>query len=114
MTKKTLDTSASFAAPFRIILYTFPVWGAFLLLMFVMPMTGLVGSIIIAISLFLLPFKARRGVCPRCTTVKLFPFSGFGNACKGCGGELVLRGKIIHLLEKRSDQAVAGTGRSNR
>jgi len=77
-----------------------------------MPMTGIITSIIMGVCLLVLPFKARRGHCPACDRPKTLPFSGFGNACKGCGGEVVLRGGKFHLLEAKARQQRAGSGRA--
>ena len=81
--------------------------------MFVMPMTGLIGAIVVVACLLVLPFKARRGACPDCGKPKLLPFSGFGGVCKGCGNELVLRGKELHLLEAKDRRAMTGSGRGS-
>jgi len=77
-----------------------------------MPMTGIITSSIMAICLFVLPFKARRGHCPTCETPKVLPFSGFGNICKGCGNEVVLRDQKFHLLEAKQKKRRSGTGRT--
>jgi len=113
MPRQSLQSSASKPSPLRIVLYTLPVWIFFIVLMFAMPMTGLIGAIVVAFCLLVLPFKARRGACPECGKFKLFPFSGFGSVCKGCSNELVLRGKTIHLLEPRDRRDKAGSGRGN-
>jgi hypothetical protein len=110
--RKTIATAASTPAPLQILLYTLPVWGASMALTLFMPITGIITSVIMAICLLILPFKARRGRCPACETVKTLPFSGFGNACKGCGGELVLRDREIHLLEAKQKSRRPGTGRT--
>jgi hypothetical protein len=111
-TRKTVATAATSAAPLQILLYTLPVWGACMALTLFMPMTGLITSIIMIICLLVLPFKARHGRCPNCGRPKVFPFSGFGNACKGCGEELVLRGNEIHQLEAKHKGHRPGTGRT--
>lgn len=69
-----------------------------------MPATGIISTLILGPAILILPFKARRGPCPACNRLKTFPFSGFGNACKGCGEEIVLRGEEIHLLEPRAKE----------
>lgn len=109
--RKTVATASTSAAPLQILLYTLPVWGACIALTLFMPMTGIITSIIMAICLLVLPFTARRGRCPACQTLKTFPFSGFGNGCKGCGEELVLRGSEIHQLEPKKNPR-PGTGRT--
>jgi len=114
MPRKTMQTSASKAAPLRIIFFTIPLWGSFVLLMLFMPMTGLIGAVLLGFCLLYLPFKARKGLCPKCQTLKTFPFSGFGSRCQGCGNELVLRGDTIHLIEPKSKVGRPGTGRSSR
>jgi len=114
MSRLTLQTAASSASPFKIMLYTLPLWAGSLVLMLFMPLTGFISSILIVFCLLILPFKSRAGACPQCLTVKTFPFSGFGHACKGCGQELVLRGKTIHLIEPRNKKTVAGSGRGHR
>ncbi len=114
MSRQTIQISDSVPASLRIIFYTLPLWAGSLILMFVMPLTGLVTFVLIATCLFILPFKARQGKCPACSTSKTFPFSGYGSACKGCGQELVLRGEAIHLLEAKSKSVVAGSGRRPR
>lgn len=114
MSRQTIQTGESQPAPLRIILYTLPLWAGSIVLMFVMPFTGLVTSLLAGLCLFILPFKARRGFCPQCGRAKMFPFSGFGSACKGCGQELVLRGDVIHLLEPKDKSVRAGSGRSPR
>ncbi len=114
MSRQTIQVTASAAAPLQIVLYTLPLWATSLLLMFFMPLTGFITFVLIAVCLFILPFKARVGACPACATKKMFPFSGFGSACKGCGQELVLRGEKIHLLEEKSKQAITGSGRAPR
>ena len=112
--RKTIKTTPAKAAPFRILLFSLPLWGGSILLIFMMPITGIVSSLVIAGCVFVLPFKARKGECPECGKLKLFPFSGFGSACKGCGQDIVLRGEDIHLLEPRSNTPVSGSGRGNR
>ncbi len=112
--RETLKISPAQAAPVQIIVYTLPLWGASLLLMFAMPITGIVSSLVIAGCVFVLPFKAKKGECPGCGRKRLFPFSGFGSACKGCGEDIVLRENEIHLLEPRSRAAVDGSGRGFR
>jgi hypothetical protein len=77
-----------------------------------MPMTGIITSAVMIICLLVLPFKARRGLCPACERPKTLPFSGFGNSCRGCGGEVVLRGDEFHLLEAKTGEKRAGSGRS--
>jgi len=114
MSRLTLQTATSSAAPFKIVLYTLPLWVGSLFLMLFMPLTGFISSILIVFCLLVLPFKARFGACPQCLTVKMFPFSGFGSDCRGCKQELVLRGEVIHLLEEKSKVAKAGSGRSHR
>lgn len=109
--RETVATSVTKPAPMRIILFTLPIWGAALLLTFFMPMTGIVTSILAGICLLVLPFKARRGLCPNCQTPKTLPFSGFGNACRGCGEELVLRGDQLHQIEPRSQMPRPGSNR---
>jgi len=79
--------------------------------MLFMPFTGFISFILMALCLCWLPFKAKRGACPHCQTLKTFPFSGFGSACKGCDYELVLRGSEIHQIEKKN-RARYGSGRS--
>lgn len=110
--RKTVATSDTSPAPLQILLYTLPVWGASMALTLFMPMTGMITSIFMAICLLVLPFKARKGQCPSCKTPKLLPFSGFGNRCKGCGEEIVLRGNEFHLLEARTKRGRAGSGRT--
>ncbi|MES0371880.1 MAG: hypothetical protein ABUK11_06330 [Mariprofundaceae bacterium] len=110
--RKTIATSTTSPAPLQIILYTLPVWGASMALTLFMPMTGVITSTIMIICILVLPFKARRGCCPACNRSKTFPFSGFGNACKGCGEELVLRKNEIHLLEPKQKNSRPGTGRT--
>jgi len=111
--RKTLQQVPSKPAPFRVLLLTLPAWGASLALTFVMPLTGVVGSVLIVVCVLVLPFKARQGACPSCGRRKLFPFSGFGSYCKGCGKELVLRGREIHLLEEKVSRGKPGTGRGH-
>jgi hypothetical protein len=77
-----------------------------------MPMTGIITSVVMIFCLLVLPFKARRGLCPACEMPKTLPFSGFGNSCRGCGGEVVLRGDEFHLLEAKTGEKRAGSGRS--
>ncbi len=110
--RKTIATSETSPAPVRIILSTLPVWGASMALTLFMPTTGIITSIIMAVCLLVLPFKARRGLCPACERPKTLPFSGFGNSCKGCGGEVVLRGDRFHLLEAKAKGRRAGSGRA--
>ncbi len=110
--RKTVATSPTSPAPVRIILFTLPVWGASMALTLFMPMTGIITSIIMAVCLLALPFRARRGLCPGCKRPKTLPFSGFGNNCKGCGGEVVLRGDEFHLLEAKAREQRAGSGRA--
>lgn len=100
--RQTLARSSASLTPFRIILFTLPWLAAAIVLALFMPATGTVSTLILAPALLILPFKARRGPCPACGTHKTFPFSGFGNACKGCGEEIVLRGEEIHLLEPKA------------
>jgi len=109
--RSTVATSPATPAPLHILAYTLPLWGACLLLTFFMPVTGIVTSVVIGLCLLVLPFKARRARCPSCGTPKTFPFSGFGNQCKGCGEELVLRGNEIHQLERKPERARPGSGR---
>jgi len=109
--RTTVATSPASPAPLQILLYTVPIWGGCLLLTFFMPITGIVTSVVAALCLLVLPFKARRGKCPACGTTKTFPFSGFGNACKSCGEELVLRRDEIHQLEPRPEKPRPGSGR---
>ncbi|MCF6208415.1 MAG: hypothetical protein L3J61_03375 [Ghiorsea sp.] len=111
--RKTLTTSPTKPAPLRILLYSLPLWGGSILLIFAMPLTGIVSSIFIAGCLLVLPFKAKQGEWPSGGKDKLFPFSGMGGMCKSCGQELVLRGKLIHLLEPKSNRAKPGSGRGN-
>ena len=111
--RKTLKTTSAKHAPLRVLLYSLPVWGGSILLIFMMPLTGIVSSFIIAGCILILPFKARKGECPECGKLKLFPFSGVGGVCKGCGQDIVLRGEDIHLLEPRSETPIAGSGRGN-
>jgi len=110
--RQTLAISPAAPAPFRIIMLSLPLWAASLLLMLFMPFTGFIGFIVIAVCLCWLPFKAKRGACPKCQTFKVFPFSGFGSTCKGCDYELVLRGSEIHQIEKKKSSRY-GSGRSN-
>ncbi len=110
--RKTVATSETSPAPVRIILFTLPVWGASMALTLFMPMTGIITTVIMVICLLVLPFKARRGLCPACERPKTLPFSGFGNTCKGCGGEVVLRGDKFHLLEVKAREQRAGSGRT--
>jgi len=109
--RNTIATSKTSAAPIQIILFTLPIWGASMILTLFMPMTGIITSIIMAVCLLVLPFKARRGLCPACEKPKTLPFSGFGNRCKGCGKEIVLRGSEFHLLEARTNARIDGSGR---
>ncbi|MDQ7001888.1 MAG: hypothetical protein Q9N02_04280 [Ghiorsea sp.] len=111
--RKTLKITIATAAPLRILLFSLPLWGGSLLLIFMMPLTGIVSSFVIAGCVFILPFKAKKGECPACGKLKLFPFSGFGSQCKGCGEDIVLRGEDIHLLEPKSNTPIAGSGRGN-
>ncbi|MDQ6967974.1 MAG: hypothetical protein Q9M14_04750 [Mariprofundaceae bacterium] len=110
--RQTLAISLASPAPFRIIILSLPLWGASLLLMLFMPLTGFISFILITICLCWLPFKAKRGPCPACQTPKTFPFSGFGSLCKSCNYELVLRGSEIHQIEKNNHTRY-GSGRSN-
>ena len=114
MTRQTMKTSKSSPAPLRIICYSLPIWALSLMLMFVMPLTGFVTFVLVILCLFILPFKARYGACPDCNQGKLFPFSGFGSACRQCRQELVLRGHEIHLLEAKKARNRPGSGRVNR
>lgn len=91
-----------------------PIWASCVVLMLFMPITGVIGAVVVAWCVLVLPFKARRGACPKCQTRKTFLFSGFGGQCKGCGEELVLRGKLIHQLEPKARDARPGLGRSLR
>jgi len=109
--RQTLATTPASPAPFRIIMLSLPLWGASLLLTLVMPLTGFISFILIALCLVYLPFKAKRGACPECQRLKTFPFSGFGSTCKGCHYELVLRGSEIHQIEEKSHVRY-GSGRS--
>lgn len=109
--RSTVATSPASPAPLRILLYSLPVWGGCILLTFFMPITGIITSIVGGLCLLVLPFKAKRGRCPACGTIKIFPFSGFGNACKECGEELVLRGSEIHQLEPKPATPRPGSGR---
>ncbi|MDQ7003805.1 MAG: hypothetical protein Q9N67_02330 [Ghiorsea sp.] len=111
--RQTLKISASSKAPMRIVLFLLPMLAVALMLCFVMPLTGIVSTVIIMIALLTLPLKARKGECPECGHVKMFPFSGFGGACKGCGKDIVLRGEEVHLLEPRSQVPVVGSGRGH-
>jgi hypothetical protein len=110
--RKTIVTSPTSPAPLQILLYTLPVWGASMALTLFMPMTGIITSIVMVVCLLVLPFKARRGLCPACERPKTLPFSGFGNLCKGCGEEIVLRGDTFHLLEAKAMKPRAGSGRA--
>jgi len=109
--RQTIATTPASPAPFRIIMLSLPLWGASLLLTLFMPLTGFISFILIAICLCWLPFKAKRGACPECQSLKTFPFSGFGSLCKGCHYELVLRGSEIHQIEEKSHVRY-GSGRS--
>jgi len=109
--RQTLAISVASPAPFRIILLSLPLWGASLLLTLFMPFTGFISFILIAVCLCWPPFKAKRGACPHCQTLKTFPFSGFGSLCKGCDYELVLRGADIHQIDKKTHIRY-GSGRS--
>lgn len=102
--RKTLERSQASPAPLRIVVLTLPWLAAAMGIALFMPTTGIVSTLILAPALLILPFKARRGPCPACGTSKTFPFSGFGNNCKGCGEEIVLRGEEIHLLEPKPSQ----------
>lgn len=108
--RKSIATTPASPAPLHILAMTLPLWGACLLLTFFMPVTGIVTSLVIGLCLLVLPFKARRGACPNCSMMKTLPFSGFGNCCRGCGEELVLRGNQIHLLEPRPKRPRPGSG----
>ena len=110
--RTTIATSHASPAPFRIIMLSLPLWGASLLLTLVMPLTGFISFLLIALCLIYLPFKAKRGACPECQRLKTFPFSGFGSLCKGCNYELVLRGSEIHQIEKNNHPRY-GSGRSS-
>ncbi len=110
--RKTIATSVTSPAPLQAFLYTLPVWGGCMVLTLFMPMTGILTSSVMAVCLLVLPFKTRRGHCPTCGTPKILPFSGFGNACKGCGNEVVLRGHEFHLLEAKQKSRRSGTGRT--
>jgi len=109
--RTTVATATATPAPLHILIYTLPLWFFFLLLTFFMPITGIVTSIVIAICLLVLPFTAKRALCPACGRAKTLPFSGFGNRCKGCGVELVLRGSEIHQLEPKPEKARPQSGR---
>jgi len=109
--RKTVATAPTKPAPLQILLYTLPLWGASVALTLFMPMTGIITAIIIGICLLILPFKARRGLCPSCERPKTLPFSGFGNICKGCGEELVLRNNELHQIEPRPASSFPGPGR---
>jgi len=109
--RRTIATAPASPAPLHILAYTLPLLGFCLFLAFFMPATGIITSIIAAVCLLVLPFKAKRAHCPACGTAKTFPFSGFGNACKGCGEELVLRGNEIHQLEAKTAVRRPGSGR---
>ena len=111
--RKTLATSSAKPAPLRILLYSLPLWAGSILLIFVMPLTGIVSSILIAGCVLILPFKAKQGACPACRRIRLFPFSGVGGPCKGCGEDIVLRGNEIHLLEPKGNTPTSGSGRGN-
>ena len=111
--RQTLKTSSSVKAPMRIVFFLLPLLLIGLLLCFFMPLTGMIISALLVVALFALPSKARKGECPECGREKLFPFSGFGSACKGCGQDIVLRGEEIHLLEPRSNTPVVGSGRGH-
>jgi len=102
MTKKiraTIATSETRPAPWRVLFYSIPLWGIALLLLIAMPLTAVLSLLVLAVCLFILPFKARRGLCPHCQHPKLIPFSGLGGQCKGCGVDLVLRNKQLHYIE---------------
>jgi len=109
--RQTIATSPAAPAPFHIIILSLPLWGASLMLMLFMPFTGIISFIVIAICIIFLPFKAKRGTCPHCQTLKTFPFSGCGSLCKKCGHELVLRGSFIHQIEARTTPRY-GSGRT--
>jgi len=109
--RNTVATTVTKPAPLQILLFTLPIWGASVALTLFMPMTGIITSIIIGSCLLVLPFKARRGLCPNCQTPKTLPFSGFGNNCKGCGEELVLRNNELHQIEPRPASSTPGSGR---
>ncbi len=111
--RQTLKTAPAKKAPMQIIALILPVWFITSMLSFFMPWTGVIASILTMIALFVLPFKAKKGACPNCGRKRLFPFSGFGGPCKGCGQDIVLRGNDIHLLEPRSTKPVPGSGRGN-
>ncbi len=111
--RQTIATSATTAAPLQILLYTLPLWGASLGMTLFMPITGIITSVVIAYCLLILPFKARRGPCPNCQAIKTLPFSGFGNRCRRCGEELVLRNGEFHLLEPGDKAPRPGSGRSS-
>jgi len=111
--RQTLKTSPAKKAPIQIVMVVLPIWGVTMVLSFFMPITGVVGSVLALFALFTLPFKAKKGPCPECGRQKVFPFSGFGGGCKGCGQDIVLRGNDIHLIEPRSKQPTPGSGRGN-
>ena len=111
--RKTLATSPAKPAPLRILLYSLPLWGGSILLVFAMPLTGIVSCILVAGCVLVLPFKAKQGACPACKCKRLFPFSGVGGLCKGCGEDIVLRGNDIHLLEPKDNTPSPGSGRGN-
>ncbi|MDQ6978668.1 MAG: hypothetical protein Q9M09_00650 [Mariprofundaceae bacterium] len=97
--RATIATSETKPAPWRVLCYTVPLWGGALLLSVAMPLTAVLSLVVLSGCLFILPFKARRGLCPHCQRPKLVPFSGVGGSCKGCGVDLVLRNKVLHYIE---------------
>ncbi|MBF0282485.1 MAG: hypothetical protein HQM07_07985 [Zetaproteobacteria bacterium] len=99
--RPTIAMAETSTGALHILIYTLPLMFAAMLLTFAMPFTGVVTSLLLFACVFILPFKARRGFCPSCGHAKLFPFSGFGNGCKGCGADLVLRGETLHWLEDK-------------
>ena len=109
--RETVATAPTKPAPLQILFYTLPIWFAAAALTLFMPTTGIITSIIVAICVLVLPFKARRGFCPNCEKPKTLPFSGFGNRCKGCGEELVLRNNELHQIEPKATRSVPGSGR---
>ncbi|PIQ32190.1 MAG: hypothetical protein CO186_05415 [Zetaproteobacteria bacterium CG_4_9_14_3_um_filter_49_83] len=99
--RKTLAATITDAAPIQIIIITLPWWLGSMGLSLFMPLTGIVTFIVLGTCIAVLPFKARKACCPACGTLKILPFSGIGTNCKGCGHELVLRGREMHLLEAK-------------
>jgi|UPI00039A77B0 uncharacterized protein (DUF983 family) len=102
--RATIATSETKPAPWRLLCYTIPLWGAALLLLIAMPFTAVFSLLVLSVCICILPFKARRGLCPHCQHPKFIPFSGFGSQCKGCGVDLVLRDKQLHYIEAAPKQ----------